>query len=287
MPALQVLACSPPPRQRLTPLLALAVLLAAAAPALQAQELPELMPPAEATSVSPVQARWQSSLDAFASADQAQRPPSGGVLFVGSSTIRLWPHLAQDFSALPLVLQRGFGGSTLADCSALTRELVTQYKPRQVLLYAGDNDLAEGRSPADVLGSFTRFVQRVRAELPDSRIDYIAIKPSPSRLSLLARIRETNALIESHAKTLSNVGYIDIFNPMLDAQGRPRPELFRGDKLHLNAAGYQLWQSVIAPHLAQAPLPATPTAETPAADPAPGHEAASASALRGPLHTAR
>lgn len=267
--------------------MALAALLVAAVPALQAQELSEFMPAAaEAQRVSPAQARWQSSLSAFASADQAQRPASGGVLFVGSSTIRLWPHLAQDFSAQPLVLQRGFGGSTLADCSALTRELVTQYKPRQVLLYAGDNDLAEGHSPAEVLGSFASFVQRVRAELPDSRIDYIAIKPSPSRLSLLPRIRETNALIAGYAKTLADVGYIDIFSPMLGAQGLPRPELFRGDRLHLNAAGYQLWQSVIAPHLALAPLPAAPAAETPAG-PAPGHEAFSASASHGPLRTAR
>ena len=269
---------------RLTPLFVLAALLAAAAPALQAQELPEfIMPTAETPTVSPAHARWKGSLGAFASADQAQRPASGGVLFVGSSTIRLWPHLAQDFSAQPLVLQRGVGGSTLADCSALTRELVTQYKPRQVLLYAGDNDLAEGRAPTEVLVSFTRFVQRVRAELPGSRIDYIAIKPSPLRLALLPKVRETNALIASHTKTLKDVGYIDIFSPMLNAEGLPRPELFRADRLHLNAAGYQLWQSVIAAHLLAPPLPATPAP----ASPAPGHEGVSASAFPAPLHTAR
>lgn len=255
---------------RLTPLLALAALLIAAAPALQAQELPEFMPAAEAPTVAPAHARWQGSLAAFAAADQAQRPASGGVLFVGSSTIRLWPHLAQDFSAQPVLLQRGFGGSTLADCSALARELVTQYKPRQVLLYAGDNDLAEGRPPAEVLARFARFVQRVRAELPGTRIDYIAIKPSPARLALLPKVREANALIASHAKTLKDVGYIDIFSPMLNAEGQPRPELFLADRLHLNAAGYQLWQSVIAAHLL-----------------APGHEAAPAAAPAAPLHAAR
>ncbi len=255
---------------RLTRLLTLAALLIAAAPALQAQELAEFMPTAEAPTLSPAQARWQGSLGAFASADQAQRPASGGLLFVGSSTIRLWPHLAQDFSAQP-VLQRGFGGSTLADCSALTRELVTQYKPRQVLLYAGDNDLAEGRSPAEVLASFARFVQRVRAELPGTRIDYIAIKPSPARLALLPKVREANALIARHARTLKEVGYIDIFSPMLNAEGQPRPELFRADRLHLNAAGYQLWQSVIAAHLlapaGQAPVHEGVFAPEPAAPP--------------------
>jgi lysophospholipase L1-like esterase len=280
MSPLKTLVCANAPHRRLTPLLALAALLAAAAPALRAQELSEFMPTAEAPVASPAHVRWQSSLDAFASADQAQRPASGGVLFVGSSTIRLWPHLAQDFSAQPVLLQRGFGGSTLADCSALTHELVTQYKPRQVLIYAGDNDLAEGRPPADLLASFARFVQRVRAELPGTRIDYIAIKPSPSRLTLLPKIREANALIASHAKTLKDVGYIDIFSPMLTAEGQPRPELFLTDRLHLNAAGYQLWQSVIAAHLLTPPLPSP-------AGPAPGHETAPAPAPAAPLHTAR
>ncbi len=229
--------------------------------------------------LSPAHARWQASLASFAKADQAHYPASDGVLFVGSSSIRLWSRLADDFGQLS-VLNRGFGGSTLADCHALARELVIQYRPRQVLLYAGDNDLAEGHSPGDVLKSFASFVQRVRAELPDSRIDYISIKPSPSRLSLLPRIRETNALIATHAQTLAGVRYIDVFSPMLDAQGLPRPELFLGDRLHLNAAGYRLWQSVIASHLA-APPPRTPQS------PASGHEAVSVSAPPLPLHTAR
>lgn len=209
----------------------------------------------DAPSLSSSHTRWRSSLDTFANADREQRPGSGGVLFVGSSTIRLWPQLAQDFSQNPVVINRGFGGSTMRDCNALVRELVIQYRPKEVVVYAGDNDLAEGRTPAEVLGSFAGFVGRVRAGLPDARIAYISIKPSPARVALLARIRETNALIADYIQTVPGVRYIDIFTPMLAADGSPRAELFRGDRLHLNDAGYRLWQSVIATDLVAQPTP--------------------------------
>jgi lysophospholipase L1-like esterase len=200
------------------------------------------------------QARWQSSMAAFAASDKEHQPATDGVLFVGSSTIRLWSSLAQDFRQLPVVINRGFGGSTMADCEYFSRQLVTRYRPKQVLVYAGDNDLAEGRTPQQVLDSFVHFVQSVRSELPTTRIAYISIKPSPSRVALMPRIRETNALISAYVRNLENAEYIDIFTPMLAADGSPRPELFRGDQLHMNDAGYALWQSVIASHL---PLPVT------------------------------
>lgn len=224
---------------------------------------------AAAPAPSPAYARWKSSLDAFALTDKQQRPASDGVLFVGSSTIRLWPDLSQDFRQAPVVLNRGFGGSTMRDCNALVRELVIQYKPRHVMVYAGDNDLAEGRTPDGVLRSFANFVRSVRAELPNTRISYISIKPSPLRLALLSKVRETNALLAGYVQTVPNARYIDIFNPMLTADGLPRPELFLADRLHLNEAGYRLWQSVIAADLSVAP--AMTAAQT---DPHPQHASA-------------
>lgn len=194
-------------------------------------------------------ARWRGELDAFAAADRERLPAPGGVLFVGSSTIRMWSHLAQDFRQLPVVINRGFGGSTMADCGLFAADLVLRYKPRLVLVYAGDNDLAEGRTPLQVLESFALFANTVRTGLPETRIAYISIKPSPSRETLLPGIRETNDMIGAYLKRLPNSDYIDIFTPMLGADGRPRPELFRGDQLHLNDDGYRLWQSVIAAHL--------------------------------------
>jgi lysophospholipase L1-like esterase len=203
------------------------------------------------------QRRWRESMAAFAAADRAQAPGQGGVLFVGSSTIRMWSQLAQDFRQMPVVINRGFGGSTMADCNYFARQLVTQYKPRQVLVYAGDNDLAEGRSPAQVLQSFEEFVRHVRAELPDARISYISIKPSPSRASLMPKVRETNTLIAAHVRTMANAEYIDIFTPMLAEDGKARADLYGADMLHMNTAGYALWRGVIAAHLpASIPEPA-------------------------------
>jgi len=193
--------------------------------------------------------RWQHELNAFARADRERLPATDGVLFVGSSTIRMWSRVAEDFRDQPVVINRGFGGSTMAECSQFARELVVRYRPRLVLVYAGDNDLAEGRTPMQVLESFAAFTNTVRAELPDTRIAYISVKPSPSREALLPRIRETNDIIAAYLRRLPGSDYIDVFTPMLGADGRPRAELFRGDQLHMNAEGYRLWQSVIAPHL--------------------------------------
>jgi len=199
-----------------------------------------------ADTVAAADARWHDSFAAFDAADRAHAPPAGGVLFVGSSSIRLWDDLEAQFDAQPVVLKRGFGGSRMADCAAYLDRLVTRYRPRQVIVYAGDNDLAEGRTPEEVLHSFQAFVQGVHRALPDTRIDYVSIKPSPSRASLLARIRETNALIRDYVRTQPQLDYIDVFTPMLAADGTPRSELFRADELHMNSQGYALWKSIIS-----------------------------------------
>lgn len=199
--------------------------------------------------VDPAFSAWRPDLDGFASADKLRRPEQGGVLFVGSSTIRLWRNLAQDFLQQPVIINRGFGGSTLAACNFFAKELVVQYRPAQVLVYAGDNDLAIGRTPQDVLDSFRRFTETVRGELPGARISFISIKPSPSRKALLLAIQQTNRLIAGYLEKLPNSQYIDTHTAMLTAKGDPRPELFQADMLHLNDAGYALWQGIIAPHL--------------------------------------
>ena len=192
---------------------------------------------------------WRPDLDGFALADKLRRPEQGGVLFVGSSTIRLWRNLAQDFRQQPVIINRGFGGSTLAACNFFAKELVVQYRPSQVLVYAGENDLTIGRTPQDVLDSFRRFTETVRAELPGVRISFISIKPSPSRKSLVLAIQQTNRLVAGYLEKLPNSQYIDTHTAMLTAKGDLRPELFQADMLHLNDAGYALWQGIISPYL--------------------------------------
>ena len=255
------------PRRSPASRLALLGLAAAAALSVHAQS-PSVPAEVQASSAVALQApgdvsalahsRWQASLDAFAFRDQQQPPADDGVLFVGSSTIRLWSSLSQDFRQVPVIINRGFGGSTMRDCNSLVHELVIQYKPRQVMVYAGDNDLAEGRSPQEVLGSLQNFVRKVHAALPGTRISYISIKPSPARVGLLPQIRQANGLIAGYVQTVAGMRYIDIFTPMLNAQGQPRSELFGADRLHLNEAGYRLWQSVIAADLTAALEPAHP-----------------------------
>ena len=244
---------------RASPFLALACACVFLASQAHAQDRPGLQPSSGAPTAT-LPSPWQESLAAFDAADKERPPAAGGILFVGSSTIRLWTHLAADFSQQPVVINRGFGGSTMADCQAFVSQLVLRYRPRQVLVYAGDNDLAQGRTPQEVHDSFRKFVEQVRTELPQTRIAYISIKPSPSRAALLPRMREANALIAGYVATLPKAQYIDIFTPMLDAAGQPRAELFRADALHLNAAGYRLWKAVIADHLE---APSAPAAAAP------------------------
>jgi lysophospholipase L1-like esterase len=191
---------------------------------------------------------WEESIAAFAAADREQAPPEGAVLFVGSSSIRLWNNLEKRFGDQP-VIKRGFGGSRLSDCTRYIDRLVIPYKPRLVLLYAGENDLAEGKSPQDVLKNFEKFVQEIQSKLPATRVAYISIKPSPARARLIPLARDANRLISEYVTQAKNLDFIDVFTPMLDPDGRPRAELFRADALHLNEAGYTLWRTIIAPHV--------------------------------------
>jgi lysophospholipase L1-like esterase len=200
-------------------------------------------------SAPPAASPWEDTFAAFAASDRRAPPPEGGVLFVGSSSIRMWNGLEGEFEARPVVLKRGFGGSKLSDCVQNLERLVIRYRPRAVLVYAGDNDLAGGSMPEEVLRRFAAFVEGVHHELPGTRIDYISIKPSPARRALLPRIRVTNALIRTYVEQHPDLAYIDVYTPMLDSEGQPRGELFREDALHLNAAGYALWKSVIAPYV--------------------------------------
>lgn len=204
--------------------------------------------PASADSLGAEDRRWEESIAAFAAEDSRTALTPGGVVFVGSSSIRLWRDLDKQWESAR-VINRGFGGARLADCTRYLDRLVFPHAPRVIAVYAGDNDIAEGRTPKEVFNEFVRFVEAVRKTLPGTRIAYISIKPSPARARFMAQAREANQLIEKFASLGENLEYVDIFTPMLDPSGKPRAELFQPDALHLNAAGYQLWASIIGPRL--------------------------------------
>lgn len=197
---------------------------------------------------TPTQDIWQADIDRFAAQDLAQPPANAPIVFVGSSSIRLWRDLSNDFSN-PGILNRGFGGSRLSDIERLADRVVLRYLPRQVVIYAGDNDLAEGLSPAQVAADFVSLVRHLRAHSGALDIAFIAIKPSPARAQLVAAARETNQRIRDFARAEDHIAFIDVFTPMLDAGGSVRAELFGPDGLHMNAAGYALWAEVVAPYL--------------------------------------
>jgi lysophospholipase L1-like esterase len=193
-------------------------------------------------------APFEKEIKAFEAADAKQAPPKDAVLFIGSSSIRMWTTLAADFPGVP-VINRGFGGSQIADSVRYADRIAVPYHPRRIVIYAGDNDIGAGKTPRQVLEEFQAFVAKVREGLPDVPVDFISIKPSIKRWKLVDRIKEANALIEQWAKEQKNIGYIDCFTPMLGPDGKPREELFRPDGLHMTKKGYDLWVSIIKPRL--------------------------------------
>jgi lysophospholipase L1-like esterase len=224
--------------------LAILLLVGVCAPAVASQS-PDARPSdAAAPTLDPT--RFEAEIRAFEAADRASPPPARGVVFIGSSSIKNWTDVAADFPGVP-VLNRGFGGSTLADVVYYADRIVLPYRPRLVVLYAGDNDLTLDRTPEQVLGYYRAFVARLRSALPAARLVFVSIKPSPSRRAYIDRARETNQRIQAEIARDSLQTYVDVFTPMLDATRQPRPELFLADSLHMTRAGYLLWRALLAP----------------------------------------
>lgn len=196
--------------------------------------------------------RWEGAIQRFEAADRESPPAEGGVLFIGSSSIRGWD-LERSFPELGAI-NRGFGGSQIEDSTYYAERIIFPYRPRTIVLYAGDNDIADGESPAEVFADFKKFVRTVREELPDTRIIFIAIKPSlpdspAGRWDMAPEMSLANAMVRSYTRRRAGLVYADIFTPMLGEDGRPRRELFAGDGLHLSEKGYEVWAEVMRPML--------------------------------------
>ncbi|TWU09592.1 Aldose 1-epimerase [Symmachiella macrocystis] len=194
--------------------------------------------------------RWEKAIRKFETQGRQQPPEAGGTLFVGSSSIRFWD-LPKYFPDRP-VINHGFGGSQMIDSLYFADRIVLPYQPSTIVVYAGDNDIAGGQSPETVAEDFQRFARKIHAALPETKIVYIAIKPSLRRWNLYEQMANANALISAFADTDERITFADIAKPMLNEQGTPKPELFIKDGLHLSPAGYELWTSVIEPLLPRA-----------------------------------
>lgn len=190
--------------------------------------------------------KWLGDISAFEARDRTNPPPQGCIVFVGSSSIRRWTTLAADFPGYP-VINRGFGGSQLADSVNFADRIVTPYHPRQVVIYAGGNDINAKKSPEEVFGDFVALVEKIRAGAPKAKIAFISIAPNPSRWAQVAKVRETNDLIAGWSKK-HGVEFINVFPLMLGADGKPK-DIYVADGLHMNPKGYAIWTEAVKPYL--------------------------------------
>lgn len=192
--------------------------------------------------------RSEAEIKRFEDSDRATPPAPGGIVFVGSSSIRMWKSLESDFPGLP-VLNRGFGGSTFPEANHYLSRIVLPYHPRTIVVYEGDNDLTFGWGPRQVADDYRTFVRMVRDSLPTAKIVFISLKPSPSRWKLVDEQREANRLVRAIVARDTLQSFVDVFTPMLGANGRPTPQLFIADSLHMTPAGYAIWRKQVAPHI--------------------------------------
>ena len=176
----------------------------------------------------------------------AARPPDP-VVFYGSSTIRLWNNLAEDLAS-PRALNLGFGGSTLEACAHFFERLIPTVKPCSLVIYAGDNDLGDGRSPQEVLKFFRSLASQVDRALNGIAFGFISIKPSPARFGIIDRIRAANLAVRREIESRPRGYFIDVFPAMLKPDGGPQTKFFNDDGLHMNRNGYELWIKLLSPY---------------------------------------
>lgn len=188
--------------------------------------------------------RWERDIQKFEASDKTNPPPKNAILFIGSSSIRLWKSLAQDFPDFK-VINRGFGGSQIEDANYYFDRIVTPYHPKKIVMYSGGNDINFGKTPERVFADFTNFVAKADKALPKTRIAYIAISPNPARWSEVERVKAANKLIEDFCKTNPKLTFLNTFIEMLGPDGKPKPDIFVKDNLHMNPKGYAIWTPIV------------------------------------------
>jgi len=191
-----------------------------------------------------------NDIQAFKKKDSTDFPGTGKILFTGSSSFTLWKNVQDDFPAYPII-NRGFGGSTLADLIRYAGDVIYPYAPKQVVIYCGENDLAASDTVTGpmVFHRFRQLFGMIREKFPWVHIAYVSMKPSPSRMHLLEKMREGNRLIREFLAKKKRTAFIDVHPVMMNETGRPLPHIFLSDSLHMNRQGYLLWQKRIEPYL--------------------------------------
>ena len=192
--------------------------------------------------------RWEPAITQFESLDAVNPPSPGAILFIGSSSIRMWKTLAEDMAPMR-VINRGFGGSGIGDAVQYAGRIVFPYSPSKIVFYSGENDIAAGQTPKQVSATFEQFVELVGGKLPGVPIYYVSMKPSVLRWNMWGGMREGNRLIREYCATRPGLTFVDVSAGMMDSSGMVRKDIFIEDNLHMNAAGYAVWTGIIRPLL--------------------------------------
>jgi lysophospholipase L1-like esterase len=189
-------------------------------------------------------------INAFKKQDSISFPPKQAILFVGSSSFTKWKDVADYFPDYTII-NRGFGGSSLVDVIRYADDVIFPYQAKQIVIYCGENDLASSDtvSAQTVFYRFKKLFSMIRAKMPNENIAFVSLKPSPSRARLTSKMLEANSLIKKFISKQKNISFIDVYNKMLNEDGKPKPEIYIEDSLHMNAKGYAIWQKIIQPYL--------------------------------------
>jgi len=188
----------------------------------------------------------------FKKQDKLNPPPGNAILFVGSSSFTKWTDVSSYFPGYTII-NRGFGGSSFPDLIRYANEIIIPYRPRQIVIYCGDNDLASSDNiTADsVFERFRVLFELIRTNLPAENIVYVSIKPSPSRARLREKMEKANLLIQTYLSINSHAYFADVYHKMLNPDGTIMSDIFLEDSLHMNAKGYAIWQKTIVPYLSK------------------------------------
>ncbi len=189
-------------------------------------------------------------IQAFKKQDSIKLPLKNSILFVGSSSFTNWKDV-QDYFPHYIIINRGFGGSTLLDQIRYANDIVFPYKPKQIVIYCGENDLAASDNVTGeiVFKRFTTLFNLIRKKLPDVPVVFISLKPSPSRWQLRNKMITANEQIKKFLKTKKKTAFVDVYHKMLSAEGTPMKEIYLEDNLHMNPKGYAIWKKLIEPYL--------------------------------------
>ena len=192
--------------------------------------------------------RFEKVIQSYEADDKENPIKEGGIVFTGSSSIRLWKSLKEDMKPLP-VHNRGFGGSTIPEVIHYADRIVFPYQPEIIVFYCGENDIAAGANPKEVFESYKTFVSTMEEKLPNTKLIFLAMKPSVARWKLWEKYQEGNQMIKAYTDQKDHLFYLAVDKPMLGSEGIVDSTIFVKDMLHMNAKGYERWTKVVRPFL--------------------------------------